>query len=125
MRCKHEKDREQFDNPPSFVDMALFTLLRGVVQIIDLISVISGCGEIWITCYIAERSYSSQHPEGLAVDIRCHQGGEGQKPLKWYWFMDLLGIALHAFDERIVFIMHKGQYGKLNEHIHVHVVRLK
>ena len=121
MKFKHEDDRAAFHVPPSFVDMGLFTLLRGVVQIIDLISVVLGCGEIWITCYIAARPYPSQHPKGLAVDIRCHQKGEGAKPLKWYWMIEMLGRALHAFDERIVFNMHKGQYNKPNEHVHVHV----
>ncbi len=121
-RFKHESDRKQFECPPAFVDPVGWNLLTIVVKIIDLISVMLGFGEIWITCYIDDRPYKSQHPKGLAVDIRCHRTGDGAKPSKWYWAMGLLSKALHMLDKRIVFVMHEKQYGEPNEHIHVHVV---
>lgn len=122
MRFKHDKDRKQFENPPVFVDVAAHFVLRCTVQIIDLISVVFGCGEIWITCYIADRSYKSQHPMGLAIDIRCHQTGEGSKPRKWYYAMEVLGRMLNMLNDNIMFVMHSHQYGTPNEHVHVHVL---
>jgi len=121
MQCKYKKDCKQFSDPPEFVDTAAFFVLFTVVQIIDLISILLGCGEIWITCFIDYRPYKSQHPKGLAVDIRCHQKGIGAKPVKWYWMMKWLGKALNTFNRNIVFVMHESVFGKKNEHVHVEV----
>jgi len=121
MQFKHVEDREQWENPPGFVDMVAFFVLRTVAQVIDLVSVLLGCGEIWITCFIADRLYKSQHPKGLAFDVRCRQKGIGSKSVRWYWMMKWFGKALNTFNSNIRFIMHESEFGKSNQHVHVEV----
>ncbi len=121
MKFKYKRDKSKFNKPPDWVDIAAFMVLKMVVQIIDMMSLLLGCGEIWITCYIAGRAYKSQHPKGLAVDIRCCPKGAGKKPRKWFWMMKLLGKTLHAFNPDIRFVMHEKLLGTPDQHVHVEV----
>ena len=116
MRYKSEvlkQEWEQGDPPPD--RRQAWKLLKQFVQVLDILSVILGFGEITVTDLLrAPKQKKSYHAVWQAADIRSKD-----KPLAWKCFMWSLGVLIASVNWRFQIYPHFEEWGKPNEHFHI------
>ena len=113
---KIKKDYTSYRSPYADKQKMLHMYLR----IIDLISILLGCGDIVITDLLrtGDKWIHSLHHKhyGLAADIRVRD-----KPLWWYFCIVSICKAIEIANPKIRINPHWGDYGKDNQHIHIEI----
>lgn len=106
-----KRDWPQLDKFPTKENLEL----RQMVEIIDKLSQLMGCGEITITSYYRPDPHSL-HGYGQAVDIRVKD-----KSSAWYFGMNLFGLALSLWNPRFRINPHLNLFREPHQHIHLEI----
>ncbi len=115
MLWKSESDKEDWDKLSE--DSSKYHIkLRQFVQVLELISILTGYGELTITSFIRLDNMKSLHYHARALDIRVKD-----KPSAWYYSMALIGLALGILNKSVRMNPHYKLYGKSQQHIHIEI----
>jgi len=93
-----------------------FMRLCKVMHVIDVLSQVTGHGEITITCFIRAHDFDSYHSKAQAADFRVND-----KNKEWYAAMILFRDVLRRLDWQVQLVPHLELYRTVHEHIHVEI----
>ena len=115
MLWKSEQDKKDWENL-SDSPCPYHKLLRQFVQVVELISILTGHGELTMTSFIRLNNLHSLHYYARALDIRVKDKSQ------WFYYpMCLIGLALGLMNENIRMNPHNELYGKPEQHIHIEI----